>query len=64
MRAVYEPNEYPGTMERLYQWTPDECLPAFYTDPDILRSTHEGMADLRPPVWAASPVRRSRRSVY
>lgn len=55
VRSVYEPNEYPSTMQRLYQWTPDECIPEFYCDPQIFRSIHDGMADLAVPSWAESP---------
>ncbi|KAK6265211.1 hypothetical protein QUC31_016048 [Theobroma cacao] len=55
VRAVYEPNEYPSTMQRLYQWTPDECIPEFYCDPQIFYSQHSGMTDLAVPSWAGSP---------
>lgn len=55
VRAVYEPNEYPSTMQRLYQWTPDECIPEFYCDPRIFYSLHSGMPDLAVPSWASSP---------
>ncbi|PON68424.1 Regulatory associated protein of TOR [Parasponia andersonii] len=54
VRSVYEPNEYPSTMQRLYQWTPDECIPEFYCDPQIFRSLHSGMTDLSVPSWAGS----------
>lgn len=54
VRSVYEPNEYPSTMQRLYQWTPDECIPEFYSDPLIFRSLHAGMTDLAVPSWAGS----------
>ena len=54
VRSVYEPNEYPSTMQRLYQWTPDECIPEFYCDPQIFRSVHSGMTDLAVPTWAGS----------
>ncbi|XP_021756984.1 protein GFS12-like isoform X2 [Chenopodium quinoa] len=55
VRAVYEPNEYPSTMQRLYQWTPDECIPEFYCDHQIFYSLHPGMSDLSVPSWAGSP---------
>jgi WD repeat-containing protein 81 len=52
VRSVYEPNEYPSSMQRLYQWTPDECIPEFYSDPDVFRSIHTGMCDLAVPPWS------------
>ncbi|XP_027364053.1 protein GFS12 [Abrus precatorius] len=55
VRSVYEPNEYPSTMQRLYQWTPDECIPEFYCDAQIFESINYGMADLAVPSWAESP---------
>ncbi|KAI4369490.1 hypothetical protein MLD38_017925 [Melastoma candidum] len=54
VRSVYEPNEYPSTMQRLYQWTPDECIPEFYSDSQIFHSMHSGMADLSVPAWAGT----------
>lgn len=55
VRSVYEPNEYPSSMQRLYQWTPDECIPEFYSDPCIFYSLHSGMPDLVVPSWAGTP---------
>lgn len=55
VRSVYEPNEYPSNMQRLYQWTPDECIPEFYSDPLIFYSLHSGMPDLAVPSWAGTP---------
>ncbi|KAI9478319.1 MAG: hypothetical protein EXX96DRAFT_595686 [Benjaminiella poitrasii] len=55
VRSKYEPNEYPSSMQRLYQWTPDECIPDFYTDPSIFRSIHTNMPDIQMPAWASSP---------
>ncbi|KAL6008771.1 hypothetical protein ACLOJK_021997 [Asimina triloba] len=55
VRSVYEPNEYPANMQRLYQWTPDECIPEFYSDPRIFVSLHSGMSDLAVPAWASNP---------
>ncbi|KAG9459916.1 hypothetical protein H6P81_004424 [Aristolochia fimbriata] len=56
VRSVYEPNEYPSNMQRLYQWTPDECIPEFYCDPQVFVSLHSGMNDLAVPPWATSPA--------
>ncbi|KAL5700390.1 hypothetical protein ACHQM5_025837 [Ranunculus cassubicifolius] len=55
VRSVYVPNEYPSSMQRLYQWTPDESIPEFYSDPRIFTSIHSGMGDLATPSWASSP---------
>ncbi|ORX55533.1 hypothetical protein DM01DRAFT_1334937 [Hesseltinella vesiculosa] len=55
VRSKYEPNEYPSSMERLYHWTPDECIPEFYTDPAIFHSVHSDMPDLQLPRWASNP---------
>lgn len=55
VRAVFEPNEYPASILRLYEWTPDEGIPEFFDDPDVFRSMHPSMADLAVPAWSTGP---------
>ncbi|GJJ78952.1 WD repeat-containing protein 81 [Entomortierella parvispora] len=55
VRSKYEANEYPSSIRRLYEWTPDECIPEFYTDPSIFKSIHSDMPDMALPTWADTP---------
>lgn len=49
VRSELVAEEYPASVVRMYSWTPDECVPEFYTDPAVFRSTHGdagGLSDL------------------
>ena len=56
VRERFVPAEYPPSLQRIYAWTPDECIPEFYTDSSILCSRHRelGLEDLAVPAWCDS----------
>lgn len=55
VRPRWVPEEYPVSMEKMYIWSPDECIPEFYVDASIFNSIHPDLCDLQVPKWASSP---------
>jgi hypothetical protein len=56
VRRKWVPNEYPKSMNRMYYWTPEECIPEFFCDSEILHSIHDDLGDIEIPEWCNGSV--------
>jgi hypothetical protein len=55
VRDVFVPEHYPSSMARMFEWSPDECIPEFYCDSSVFESIHKegfGLPDLELPSFA------------
>ena len=55
VRKRWVPSEYPSSMKRMQEWSPEECIPDFYCDPMIFQSIHDDLPDIALPQWCSNP---------
>lgn len=57
VRSIFVPEHYPVSMARMFEWSPDECVPEFFMDPSVFTSTHKehGLNDIELPKFAPTP---------
>ena len=57
VRSDFVPEHYPHSIARMFEWSPDECIPEFFCDPSCFRSIHRdvGLMDLSLPSFAPTP---------
>jgi hypothetical protein len=55
IRQRFSALEFPNTMHDMYEWTTDECIQEFYSDPNIFTTCHIELGNLQLPIWAQSP---------
>jgi serine/threonine protein kinase len=54
VRSRFVAGEFPSSIQRIVAWSPDECIPEFFTEPTVFQSLHGDMADIAVPPWCAS----------
>jgi hypothetical protein len=57
VRSIFVPEHYPVSMARMFEWSPDECIPEFFMDTTVFRSIHKdyGLNDIELPKFAPTP---------
>lgn len=57
VRNEFVPGHYPHSMVRMYEWSPDECVPEFFTNESVFCSIHKAnnFRDIILPAFADSP---------